>query len=642
MIRLTFLSRLFAVPHSDAALAAAQVRALSRQVPLLLITLSVNAVAVAYTHYGIAPHGLTIPPLVAMLGLAAARILVWVRTLHRPLEGEAAFRRLRGTNLFGSALGVGFSIWAVLLTRYGDVASQMQVLFFLTITMIVCLTCLLHLSSAAPTVGIAALPVTLYFISTGEVLLVVTALNFAGVISAMIFLQKMGYGDFCRLTALIAENHDLAHTDPLTGLPNRRSFFAKLQQTIGEAGAAGATFAVGLVDLDGFKPVNDSFGHAAGDEVLIEVGERLAAILAGNGWAARLGGDEFGIIVEGTQDLDAIGRQICASLRRPYALREVTAQIGASVGFARFPDAASTSEMLVERADHALYHAKEGSRGTAICFALEHEAQLRSHAVIEQALRSADLETEFSLVYQPIMDVVEQRVDAYEALARWTSPTIGKVSPGDFIVVAERSGLIRDVTRALLRKALADMAAWPMEVSLSFNLSAHDIASSACRADIKDIVRESGVAPDRIIFELTETGLMRDLVDARDALSELKGLGVRIALDDFGTGYSSLSYVHKLPITRLKIDRSFVTSICEDQASLNIIRAIIDLARNLGFSCVIEGVETTDQMLLLRSAGCRFMQGYLFQKPLPREEIEALSGVAAAIVPQADQLRSVA
>ncbi|GEP10379.1 GGDEF-domain containing protein [Methylobacterium gnaphalii] len=593
---------------------------------MLLLTLSVNALALAYTHHGIAPDWLTLPPIFVMLAIALMRAVVWMRTLRRPVEGEAAFRRLRGTNLSAAVFGTGFSIWAVLLTRYGDVATQMQVLFFLTITMLICLTCLLHLSSAAATVGVVAVPVTLYFVSSGEVLLIVVALNFAGVISVMIFLQMMGYRDFVRLTSLIAENRDLAHTDPLTGLPNRRSFFSKLEQTIAEAGPAGTSFAVGLIDLDGFKPVNDSFGHGAGDEVLIEVGERLDAIMSGIGWVARLGGDEFGVVVEGEHDLDVIGRRICASLRQPYALREVTAQIGASVGFARFPCAAATAAMLVERADHALYHAKDCHRGTAICFAPEHEAQLRSHAVIEQALRSADLETEFSLVYQPIVDVAEDRVDAYEALARWTSPTIGTVSPGDFIVVAERSGLILDVTRALLRRALADMATWPAEVRLSFNLSAHDIASSACRADIMEIVRQSGIAPGRIIFELTETGLMRDLVDGRDALTELKALGVGLALDDFGTGYSSLSYVHKLPITKLKIDRSFVTNICEDTASLNVIRAIIDLCRNLGFDCVVEGVETVEQMLLLRSAGCRFMQGYLLQKPLPRDEIEALGG----------------
>ena len=618
---------LYAVRENDPVLAAAQFQALARQIVILYAILSLNAVVLAYGHYGTAPDALTVTPPIVLLALVAGRTVAWLRAARRPPQGREAFARLRMINLFTLVIGVAASLWAALLFGYGGAASDMHVLFFLTLTMMFCVQCLAHLRSAAHILTTIALPYCVYFLAVGETLVQVTILNYVVMLLGSTVMQRSAYRDFCHLVGLTEENGRLAHTDVLTGLPNRRSFVARLEEAVARETAAGGRFGVGVIDLDGFKPVNDSLGHGAGDALLREVARRLEG--AGLGWAARLGGDEFGLIVERDADLDALGRRICALLGQPYRLREGCAQIGASIGFARFPEAAASAGTLVDRADFALYHAKTCRRGSTVCFAPEHEAELRRHAAVEQALRQADRGAEFHLLYQPIVDAASGRVEAYEALTRWNSPTLGPVSPADFVPVAERSGLICDLTKVLLGQALDTMRGWPAERRLSFNLSAHDLAAPENVDALVALVAASGIDPGRIVFEVTESGLMRDLGDARRALASLKALGVKIALDDFGTGYSSLSYLQRLPVDRLKIDRSFITRCTEDETSLNIVRAILDLCRHLALDCVAEGIETSDQMLLLRAVGCRAMQGYLFHRPMPADAIPAFEAASA-------------
>ena len=625
--RLRCLLGLYAVRENDPVLAAAQFQALARQILMLYAMVSLNAVGLAYTHYGHAPDWLTLGPPIALLLLLGGRSMAWIRAARRAPQGREAFARLRVVNAFTAIIGILASLWAALLFGYGDTAGDMHVIFFLTITMMFCVQCLAHLRSAVHILTTVAVPYCVYYFAVGEPQVQMTIVTYILVLIGSTVMQNFAYRDFRHLVDLTAENGRLALTDTLTGLPNRRSFVARLEETVAQATATGGRFGVGMIDLDGFKPVNDSLGHGTGDAVLREVARRLEG--AGLGWIARLGGDEFGLIVEGEADLDAVGHRICTLLRQPYFLREGSARIGASVGFARFPEAAADAGTLVDRADFALYHAKTCRRGSAVCFAPAHEAELRRDAAIEQALRQADLGTEFHLLYQPIIDAVSGRIEAYEALARWRSPTLGAVSPADFIPVAERSGLIRDLTRILLGQALDTMRGWPVERHLSFNLSAHDIAAPESVDGLTALVVASGIDPSRIVFEVTESGLMRDLGDAHRTLASLKALGVRIALDDFGTGYSSLSYLQRLPVDRLKIDRSFVTRLTEDATSLAIVRSILDLCRHLALDCVVEGVETADQMRLLRSVGCRAMQGYLFRRPMPAEAIPAYEAATA-------------
>jgi predicted signal transduction protein with EAL and GGDEF domain len=262
-----------------------------------------------------------------------------------------------------------------------------------------------------------------------------------------------------------------------------------------------------------------------------------------------------------------------------------------------------------------------------VTFSCVHETAIRQAGLIEQALRHADMDSEFSLAFQPLVDVGAGRTAGFEALARWTSPSLGAVSPGDFVPVAERSGLIARMSPVLLKWALVEAARWPDDLRLSFNLSVRDIAAPEQIERIMQIIRESGVDPERLDLEVTETAVMRDFEQAERALIALKSLGVRIALDDFGAGYSSLSYVHRLPIDKLKIDASFVRGLEEGGKRPAIVKTILDLCRNLRLDCVVEGVETAEQMLLLRSLGCRVAQGYLFARPMAAH---AVAGYLAA------------
>jgi diguanylate cyclase (GGDEF)-like protein len=621
---------MFAGNREEPQLVAAQVRALAKQVPILYAILSIDAVAVSYTHYGVAPDWLTIYPLAVLLVACATRMLIWMRRSRESADPERGARRLRSTTRIAPILGFAFAIWAILLSRYGDATTELHAAYFLNITMIACVFCLLHLRSAAILLGMIAIPITVYFGLSQNHIVQATAVNFATVFGVLMFMQSTFYRDFRSLVRLSGENARLANIDALTGLPNRRFFFSELKTQSEEAVASGSAFTVGMIDLDGFKPVNDTYGHRAGDEVLCEVARRLELAIQDVGWVARLGGDEFGLIIKGSANIAAVGQTICVALQRPYLLREATAQIGASMGFASYTEPSDTAEILVEKADYALYFAKANHRGTAVAFTQEHASRLRSESKIEQAFREAEFGTEFDLVYQPIIDTRAGRVVAFEALARWDSMRLGPVSPADFIPVAERAGLIHCLTQALLGKALVTARNWPAEIQLAFNLSAYDIDTPEKVSMIADLITKSGVNPERIIFEVTESALMRDFADAARALTALKDLGVSIALDDFGTGFSSLSYVHRLPLDKLKVDRSFTRDLCNDAACRDIVQSIVGLCRSLDLTCVVEGVETAEQMLLLGALGCTNMQGYLFHKPMAEAEIATFLAAQSA------------
>ncbi len=420
-----------------------------------------------------------------------------------------------------------------------------------------------------------------------------------------------------------AEIQTLADCDALTGLPNRRSFFRELDVAL-LATDHGQPFDLALIDLDGFKPINDIYGHSVGDDLLIAVAGRLRQAVAGKGIAARMGGDEFALVLSGVTDLEAFGTELCDVLRETYLLSGgVAANISASVGFVRAHDRSLAPSQLLERADYALYFAKQNLRGAPVVFSERHEAEMRDFSVVDQTLRTSDLDTELSIVFQPQYDVVESRTIGFEALARWQSARLGAVRPDVFIKAAERSGLITRITLLLLEKALATVKTWPEDTRVSFNLSARDLRSAISIANICAAVRNSGIDPHRIEFEITETAMLTDFEQACEALLRLKAMGCRIAVDDFGSGYSSFSYIHRLPVDKIKIDRSFVIQLVKHASALKIIKTIIDLCRNLNLDCVIEGVETQAEMAKLAQVKARYIQGYLFARPMPADDVSA-------------------
>jgi len=422
------------------------------------------------------------------------------------------------------------------------------------------------------------------------------------------------------------ENLRLANLDALTQLPNRRRFIAEVDAWLSEAREAGRRLAVGLIDLDGFKPVNDVYGHPHGDQLLVLVSKRLQALCGADATLARLGGDEFGVIVPDVRN-DAevleIGNSLVEALRQPFDLPGARVQIGGSMGFAVFPRAAQAAATLFERADYALYHAKQNQRGTVTLFSDENERTIREQSTVAQHLRAANFDDELSVVFQPIVDTRLGHVIGFEALARWVSPVLGEVRPDLFMPLAERHNMVSDLTLVLLRKTLAAAAGWPEHLRVSFNLSPYELASTASIARLLDTLKASDFPARRLDFEITETAVLSDLEKAKASIDPLKALGAHVSLDDFGCGYSSLAYVRRLPIDRIKIDRSFVAEIETDPTSQKIVRTIVDLCRNMELDCVAEGVETPAQLHILQATGCFKAQGYFFSKPMPAGEVAA-------------------
>jgi diguanylate cyclase (GGDEF)-like protein len=632
--RIAALCALFSVRADNPELVQAQIKALSKQMPLLFFIGLVNTIAVSWTHFGVAPNLLTIglPTMVALgYSVPAWR---WVRTNYQPPSHAEACRLLRITTIEAPVGTAMILACALVLLQYGDAYAQGHVVFTVGITMISCIFCQMHIRPAALSVtGVTVIAFAAFFLTTGRPVFLAIALSMLLVTGAMVYILLVFSHDFeimvefqKKLAASHVEISRLANLDSLTQLPNRRQFFSRLQELLGRAAGGERPFVVGVVDLDGFKSVNDLYGRQAGDRVLVEAGRRMEEIADERVMFARLGGDEFGVIVDADIDeaaIQALGARICQTLGGPFALPDGHAAISGSVGFAVYPRAGSTAEFLYERADYALYHAKQHWRGRSVIFSIEHETEIRRLASLERCLRDADLEAEISLCFQPIVDVARGATVAFEALARWRSPALGAVAPDVFIRIAERGDLINTLTRMLLRKALAAARTWPDDIHVSFNLSMRDLGSREAIVNIVAIIENSGIAPGRIAFEVTETTLIQDFEQANASLQTLKALGVGISLDDFGTGYSSLSFVRRFPIDTIKIDRSFVKDVETDDSCRAIVKSVIDMSRNLRLGCIVEGMETPDQVRLLRRLGCRTMQGYFFGRPMPAAEIPA-------------------
>ncbi len=619
--------------------AVSQLSHLRPQLPLLYALLIINMTAVSYTHHGLAPSMLTVVLPCVLSAICAGRAIYWARCATHGLSmGEARAHLLR-IMVLAAVLSASFVAWALALDQFGGPFEKGHVAFFIAITVIGCIFCLMHLPQAALlATGFVLVPYMVYYASVGHPVFAAVACNLSLVALVMVRVLLGNYGAFIELerskAALASEqaqsrilgsqNALLANTDSLTGLPNRRAFFGRLDAMIVEGSGSGPAFVLGILDLDGFKPINDSLGHTVGDRVLVEISRRLEAAVGPGGIAARLGGDEFGILlVDGTtpEAAEAAGRAICDALGAPLTVEGMPIGCGASCGMViHGPGRSRSAAALYDQADYALYDAKADRRGGAVLFAEPHETRLRAERAIEAALIAADLVAEMDVHFQPIVDLATGRDAGAEALARWNSPVLGRVPPDRFIEVAERTGLIRTLTPILLRKALASAAAWPASLDLSFNLSAHDVMSAETVLALVAAVRESGVDAGRITFEITETAVMRDFDLASRHIHLLRASGLKIALDDFGAGYSSLSCVHRLPLDKIKIDRSFVQDITHQAGARKVVQTILDLCGTLGLDCIVEGVETADQAALIGQLGARFAQGYHFARPLPEAQ----------------------
>ena len=504
---------------------------------------------------------------------------------------------------------------------------------------------LTHQPTAWPVLAVP-LPLVLTLMSVGvlvygnlaDINAAALALAGATVVAALLRLAL----SFREIRAL-ADSRRQATTDELTGLPNRRYFYERLRKELATAGAAGTPLTLLVADLDGFKELNDTLGHHAGDLLLQQLGPRVLDALSARDTLARLGGDEFAVLLPGRDSAAAaaIVDRIRAILDEPFAIRDLNLHVEASIGVAAFPEHADEVDALVRRADVAMYQAKEARTGWEVYVAAR-DLHSRDRLQLLGDLRRAIEQRELELHYQPKVDLQSGTVRGVEALVRWRHPQRGLLSPMEFIPLAERTTLMRPLTLYVLDTALAQCQQWRdegLDLSVAVNLSVPNLLDTRLPGDVRALLDRWNVAPRQLNLEVTENVILADPARVIEVLNALKQVGVSLSLDDFGTGSSALSFLKNLPVDELKIDKSFVMAMERSEADEVIVRSTTELAQRLGLRVVAEGVETAAALERLERAGCEEAQGYFLQRPIPAAEIApwiatwSMPGRGATIAP---------
>jgi diguanylate cyclase (GGDEF)-like protein len=444
------------------------------------------------------------------------------------------------------------------------------------------------------------------------------------------------YTDISELKCREKQIRQLAYHDALTGLPNRTLFGQRIDRALARARRRGTTAVVMCVDVDHFKHVNDSLGHSAGDALLKCIGDRLRASLRETDTVARLGGDEFGLVITDFNAPDyaaQLASRLLSVVSQPLDFNGHQVVSGISIGIATSATDGDQTDTLLKNADLALYRAKADGRGTFRFFEAEMDALAQARRSLEIDLRQAVVNRQFELHYQPQVDIDSNEVVGFEALVRWRHPDRGLIPPGEFIPLAEQTGVIIHLGEWVLRQACLDAKNWPESIKIAVNVSPAQFRNHDLAQMVGHILKETELASNRLELEITESLLLRDVEANLSALRELKALGIRISMDDFGTGYSSLGNLRSFPFDKIKIDRSFVNDLEQNVDSAAIVRAVLGLGRNLGMATCAEGVETMEQLVCLRREGCTEVQGYYYSKPRPIGDIAELLQVGFAPPP---------
>ena len=631
----------------DLEVARAQFRFIQRQTPFLYLMSLAGGWGLVATHWSVAPLSLTLGWPLGVTVFVLFRIAALRRNRDRILSADEIRTWQKQAMILSVVSPAVFSIWGLALFPYGGPYLQLQVVFTIAVVNLVVLFCLIHFRAVAIINAFCANSLYfLYFAIKGDQIFTFFALyGIAATIGAFLVLNNH-YRDFLRLirtgrdltrhaheleqkqdeTQKLSDlNYHIANHDHLTGLPNRRSFLAELEQRFATSQQDGEKLSLCVFDLGGLRSINNIYGVKTGDEILLEVARRLRAAMTPAMFAARIAGDEFVILSKhGGLEINRVAGLLQALFSDACQLPASSIQLHYRAGLAEADGTAASATELLERAVYAMQEAKQNGNNPIVAFGARHLEQMGLETRITQALGTADVEDEFTVAFQPIVNVARNRITAVECLARWHSPVLGQVSPADFIPIAERSGFINRLTLSLMEKAVQAAHAWPEEVKLSFNLSASNLSSRGFVLEFLKLLDRHGFDPRRLNCEVTETTVMWDFAEACRAIDVLKEAGIRLSLDDFGTGYSSLSHVHRLPLDCIKVDRSFVRGISPDTAGYGIVKSLLAMSREMGISCVVEGVETEEELSVLRTLGTSEVQGYLFSKPISAGDLEAL------------------
>jgi diguanylate cyclase (GGDEF)-like protein len=628
-------------------------RALQRQIPLLYAIALANLLGLHLATGG--SLGSLYDPITLLVGLILFRMAHWLKARHRRPEPEQIVRELRKTWIYGFIFSAGFCSWALYLLEKGNPEHQSLVILFGSMAAIGCAYGISSYPAAARLpLLVLGLPLGIWLIVSSRTPHIGMGISLALIlllILRLLDIHNRGFRQLVESRSQIAAERErarraeklakaekakarkVADTDPLTGLANRRAFLRSLARRAGGLARSGSGFALAVVDLDGFKPINDTFGHATGDSVLEDVGGRLAAAAGPDALIARTGGDEFALLLPDTRSVaaaEAVGAAVCAALQQPFIVDGREFRISGCCGLTLLSAADSHVAEALIRADTALYRAKQNGRAGVAVFSDEMDAIHRRRLQIERALRTPETLERIELVFQPIRDIATGRLRAFEALARWHDEALGDVSPAEFIPAAEQINVIRALSDALLAKAARAAGQWAAAVRLSFNLSAVQLCTAGASGEILAILDEAGMDPARLQVEVTETALLVDFAVARDNLNALRAAGARILLDDFGAGHASISYLREMQFDGIKLDGSLIVPIVESMRSRRLLKGVLQLCASLGLPCVAEHIETEDQLRLLQEMGCRDGQGFLLARPVGASAAAALAASTLA------------
>ena len=631
---------LLKIQGDDLELLQEQFKAFAKQIPLLYFILSVNTLAIVYTfgRFGHPWISAYLPG--ALVAFCVYRGLVWRSRGVQDIAPAVALRMMHITTRLAAGIAAAFSLWGFVLYSYGDAGARSQVAFFLALTMIGCIFCLTHLRPAAlivAAIGVAPYCVFFTFADQGRSRILAVILAVVGV--GMVATILRNYVDFAELVAsrralmakhketlrLSDENSRLAKQDSLTGLDNRRAFIAELMALSGEA----REVAMAFVDLDGFKEINDDYGHEVGDELIKTLARAFAGRAPESAVLARIGGDEFAVVAAGPDakaQILGFADTVCQRLRSPFMVGERKVRVGASIGVAAAAPGDCDGHELLRRADVAMYKVKANGKFGVEVYSPELDAERRRQTILMDEIRFGLARGEFEVFYQPIVEARTSAIVSVEALLRWPRRPAGPIGPDAFIPAAEAGGLIEPLGLFVLRRACEEFSGFA-DIAVNVNVSPVQFRDREFERKVAAILAETGFPPLRLCLEVTEGYLIDDPQRAAAVIAALRAIGVRVVLDDFGAGYTSINYLQKYGFSAIKIDRSITSRIAFDEKARVLVNGIVYLANGLDMLVTAEGVETEEQACILRIAGCQYLQGYFYHRPQPM--IDLLAGALA-------------